>query len=70
MYRGLLAQSRVGVVGNFLTHAPGVADYGDAMILMEIEEALPAVDRAEFRVQVRADYLPHDFTLGAVRWSF
>jgi SAM-dependent methyltransferase len=69
MYRSLLAQARVGVVGNFLTWTPAVTDW-QGMILMDPEEALRAVDRTEFRVQLRADYLRHDFTLAAIRWSF
>ena len=69
MLRSLLAQARVGVVGNFLTWKPGVDDWG-GMILMDPEEALRVVDRTEFRVQLRADYLAHDFTLAAIRWSF
>ena len=70
MYGSLLAQARVGVVGNFLTSTPGVKDYGEGMVLMDPEEALRVVDRAVFRVQIRADYLPHDFTVGAIRWVF
>jgi SAM-dependent methyltransferase len=70
MYGSLLGQARVGVIGNFLTSAPGVEDYGEEMLLMDPEEALRVVDRAVFRVQVRADYLPHDFTVGAIRWAF
>ena len=70
MYGSLLAQARVGVVGNFLTSASGVKDYGEGMVLMDPEEALRVVDRAVFRVQIRADYLPHDFTVGAIRWVF
>jgi SAM-dependent methyltransferase len=69
MYRSLLAQARVGVVGNFLTFTPSVREWGDGSILMDPVEALGAVDRADFRVQIRADYLPHDFTIGAIRWS-
>jgi SAM-dependent methyltransferase len=69
MLRSLLAQARVGVVGNFLTWTPAVDDFR-GMILMEPEEALRAVDRSEFRVRLRADYLPHDFTIAAIRWSF
>lgn len=68
MLRSLLAQARVGVVGNFLTWKPGVDDW-QGMILMDPDEALRVVDRTEFRVQLRADYLAHDFTLAAVRWS-
>ena len=37
---------------------------------MDPKEALGVVDRAAFRVQIRADYLPHDFTVGAIRWVF
>ena len=70
MYGSLLAQARVGVVGNFLTSAPGVKDYGEGMVLMDPEDALRVVDRAVFRVQIRADYLPYDFTVGAIRWAF
>jgi SAM-dependent methyltransferase len=70
MYQSLLEQARVGVVGNFLTYTPGVQDWGQEMILMDPEDALRAVDRSEFRVQMRLDYLPHDFTIGAVRWAF
>jgi SAM-dependent methyltransferase len=69
LYRGLLEQARIGVVGNFLTHTPTVADYGRDMILMDPAEALGAIDRTRFRVQLRADYLRHDFTIGAVRWD-
>lgn len=68
IYRRLLEEARVGVVGNFLAFTPTVADYGDGMILMEPEQALAAIDRTRFRVQLRADYLRHDFTVGAVRW--
>jgi hypothetical protein len=35
MYGSLLAQARVGVVGNFLTSTPGVKDYGEGMVLMD-----------------------------------
>ena len=71
MYSSLLAQARVGVVGNFLTSTPGVKDYGEGMVLMmDPEDALRVVDRAVFRVQIRADYLPYDFTVGAIRWAF
>jgi SAM-dependent methyltransferase len=69
LYRRLLEEARVGVVGNFLARSPTVADYGEGMILMEPEQALAVIDRARFRVQLRADYLRHDFTVGAVRWS-
>ncbi len=69
MYRALLAQARVGVVGNFVTAVAGVDDYAGT-IPMDPDEALRWVDRAEFRVQLRADYLAHDFTVGTVRWSF
>ncbi len=69
MYRALLAEARVGVVGNFVTALAGVDDYG-ATIPVDPQEVLELVDRAEFRVQLRADYLAHDFTLGTVRWSY
>ena len=67
MLREMLEQARVGVVGNFLTWKPGVDDWGPGTILMEPAEALSAIDRHAFRFQLRADYLPHDFTIGAVR---
>lgn len=69
IYRGLLEQARIGVVGNFLTHAPTVADYGPGMILMEPAQALRVIDRSRFAVRLRADYLRHDFTIGAIRWT-
>lgn len=69
LFRRLLEEARVGVVGNFLAYTPTVADYGEGMILMEPEQALAAIDRTRFRVQLRADYLRHDFTVGAVRWQ-
>lgn len=69
MFRSLLEQARVGVVGNFLTWTPVVADWGGA-IPMEPKEALAAVDHHKFRVQLRADYLRHDFTVGAIRWDW
>ena len=53
MYGSLLAQARVGVVGNFLTSTPAVKDYGEGMVLMDPEDALRVVDRAVFRVQPR-----------------
>lgn len=64
----LLEQAQVGVVGNFLTWTPGVDDW-QGMVLTDPEDVLRLVDRAAFRVQLRADYLPHDFTLGAMRWN-
>jgi SAM-dependent methyltransferase len=70
MYASLLGQARVGVVGNWVTYTPGVIYDGEGTIPMKHEDAFRVVDRAEFRVQVRADYLRHDFTIGAVRWSF
>ncbi len=69
VYRSLLAQARVGVVGNFVTAVAGVDDYAGT-IPMDPEEALRWVDRSQFRLQMRADYLAHDFTVGTVRWSF
>lgn len=68
MVPSLLEQARVGVVGNFLTWTPGVDDW-QGMVLMDPGDALTLVDRAAFRVQLRADYLPHDFTLAAMRWN-
>lgn len=70
MYRSLLAQARVGSAGNFVTSTPNVTDYGKGIILMDPQEALRLVDRAELRVQMRMDYLSHDFTVGAIRWVF
>lgn len=69
MLRALLDQARVGVAGNYLCWTPGVRDWGEAMILVEPADALAAIDRHRFRVQLRADYLPHDFTVGAIRWD-
>lgn len=69
LYRRLLEEARVGVVGNFLARSPTVEDYGEGMILMEPEQALAVIDRTRFRVQLRADYLRHDFTVGAIRWG-
>ena len=70
MYASLLRQARVGVVGNWVTYTPGVIYDGEGTIPMKHEDAFRVVDRTEFRVQVRADYLRHDFTIGAIRWSF
>ena len=55
------------MVGNFLTSTPGVKDYGEGMVLMDLEDALRVVTGRSSGSQIRADYLPHDFTLGAIR---
>ncbi|MEE8585950.1 MAG: methyltransferase domain-containing protein [Acidobacteriota bacterium] len=69
MFRRMLEMSRVGVVGNFLTFDPGVKDYGPDNILLDPETCLKWIDREKFRVRLRLDYLPHDFSVAAVRWD-
>ncbi len=70
MFRQLLQQAKVGVVGNFLMSS-GIAKkpFAPESILLEPDRCLREVDRDQFRVQLRADYLPHCFTVGAIRWE-
>lgn len=69
MFRRLLELARLGVAGNFLTYNPRVEGYDEGCLLIDPEEVLSWIDRGRFRVCVRADYKPHDFTVAAIRWD-
>lgn len=69
MFRRLLELARVGVVGNFLTYNPRVEGYDEECLLIDPEEVLSWIDRGVFRLRMRADYKPHDFTVAAIRWD-
>lgn len=65
--RRLLAQAKVGVVMNFLQDTDRV-DFDDDNVLTTPAEICALIDATEFKLLARADYMPHDFTVGAVRW--
>lgn len=64
----MLIQARVGCVMNFLRETDRVPYHDSANVVTTPAEILTLFDPALFRLVVRADYMPHDFTVGAVRW--
>ena len=71
IYRRLLHDgSRLGVVANFPRSDPRLPKDPPGTIITNTspEEILGQVDPLKFRRIMRADYLWHDFTVGAARW--
>lgn len=69
LFGGLLKEARKGVIVNFLRESKSVKYYDPDSVTARIDEMLGLIDQDEFRVIVRADYMAHDFTIGAVRWA-
>lgn len=69
LFGGLLKAARKGVVMNFLKESKLVKYYDPDSVTAKIDEMLGLIDQDVFRVIVRADYMAHDFTIGAIRWA-
>jgi hypothetical protein len=63
-------QSRLGIIANFWRYDPRLPKESSDIPLFDSspEETLGRIDPTVFKRILRADYLWHDYTLGAVRW--
>jgi len=68
MFSKLLEMSNCGVVGNFLTENKIITDYKNC-ILTKPNDILEIIDTSKYAVQLKMDYLPHDFTVGCIKWK-
>ncbi len=67
--KDFLEHTHYGMVGNFLTYNKRVEKYEDGCVLTSVKDVLDLIDTSVFKVVLRADYMPHDFTVSAVRWE-
>lgn len=67
-FLSLLNMSNYGIVGTFLTHNEQVKVYENGCILTKASEIIGIIDNSRFMIQLDMSYLPHDFTIGAIKW--
>jgi len=69
LFSKLLTIANIGVIGTFLTYNKIVPSYESGCVLTYPEEIFKLIDNSVFATQFKADYLPHDFTIGVIKWS-
>ena len=68
MFSKLLERANYGVVGNFLTENKKITDYKNCILTKPID-IMDIIDTSQYAIQLKMDYLPHDFTIGALKWE-
>lgn len=69
LYETFLQKAKIGVIGNFIRYNSLVPKYEDGCYLTNPSEILRLIDPSEFKFNLIADYMPHDFTISAIRWE-
>lgn len=69
IFMRLLESASIGVVGTFLTYNSLINKYDRECVLADPADIINLINKSEFATRFAYDYMPHDFTIGAIRWE-
>lgn len=69
LFSKFLSSAKIGVIGNFIRHNSLIDRYEDGCYMVDPSEIIRVINPAEYKFTIRADYMPHDFMVSAIRWE-